>query len=109
VGQEVGPLVGKTVTIDGTIDRTAAMMPAGRARNTYCLTVPPGSWPTPIVESTLHHGRAPIAFTTPVARPGPAVGERVRVTGRLHRVPSLPGDVEPTYELRGASWRRVPG
>jgi hypothetical protein len=108
-GQDVEPFVGKTVTIEGTVEATAAVMPNHPQGNTFCLTVPPGRWVTPVRESTIYHGDTRIAFESPTAAPKLTSGDRVRVTGRLERL-KTPSAEEgaPQYELRDARWESLP-
>ena len=107
-GEDVEPRVGKTVTIEGTVEATAAIMPDKGQGNTFCLTIPPGQWVTPVRESTMYHGDTRIAFTSSTDAPQLKSGDRVGVTGRLARLKTpMQGDAAPQYELRDAKWEAV--
>lgn len=107
-GHDVEPFVGRSVTIEGVVDRTVATMPNG-PQGAFCLTVPPGRWVTPVRETTLQHGQAQIAFESPGDAAKPSIGQRVRVTGRLQRLPAHVRDEPalPQYELRDAKWEAI--
>jgi len=108
-GGDVEPFVGKSVRIDGTVERSAIVMPATRWDGNFCLTLPPGRRFMPVQEMTLQHGQARIAFASANTDRTLAVGDPVRVTGRLRRTSTAGtvADGAARYELVDARWEAI--
>lgn len=109
-GGDVEPFVGQAVRLEGTVARSAYVMPEARWEGNFCLTLPPGRGLRPVQQATLQHGDARIAFASARADRKLTVGEPVRVTGRLRRVPGFESvrDSAPRYELVDARWESIP-